>query len=341
MRLNVSMSDSVSRQVFLLSLIPRYPRSVSTTFIKNELNEAGFVSLIRTVQRDLESLSINWPIICDEDKKPFRWSWKPEALGMSFPMMDPSQALTITLAEQHLKTLLPKNSLEKITPFFKQAEQTLVFIGKSKLAKWKNKVRVVPRGQPLKIPTIRSDVEYVIYEALLNELKFRALYRKRNATESKEYIINPLGLVSSDARHYLICIFDHDRDTIRHLPLHRFTKADSLDETSYIPVDYNLDKFITSNRFSYLLSKKILKLDLLLEEDASHYLKELPINDSQKITRRRDGRVRIRASVADTKELRSFLLSFDSSLEVLGPVGLRKEFEKITGKMNNLYNKSG
>ncbi|SVA53288.1 uncharacterized protein METZ01_LOCUS106142 [marine metagenome] len=331
------MSDSVSRQVFLLSLIPRYPRSVSTTFIKNELNEAGFRSLIRTVQRDLESLSINWPITCDEGKKPFRWSWKPDALGMSFPMMDPSQALTISLAEQHLRTLLPKNSLEKITPFFKQAEQTLVFIGKSKLAKWKNKVRVVPRGQPLKIPTIRSDVEYVIYEALLNELKFRALYRKRNATESKEYIINPLGLVSSDARHYLICIFDHDRDTIRHLPLHRFTKADSLDETSYIPVDYNLDKFITSNRFSYLLSKKILKLDLLLEKDASYYLKELPINDSQKITQRKDGRVRIRASVADTKELRSFLLSFDSSLEVLGPARLRREFEEMTSSMRNLY----
>ena len=95
----------------------------------------------------------------------------------------------------------------------------------------------------------RNDVEYVIYESLLNELKFRALYRKRNATQSKEYIINPLGLVSSDARHYLICTFDHDRDTVRHLPLHRFTKADSLDEDSCMPEDYNLDKFITSNRF--------------------------------------------------------------------------------------------
>ena len=331
------MSDSVARQVYLLSLIPRYPRSVSTTFIKKELNEAGFRTLIRTVQRDLESLSINWPIICDEDKKPFQWSWKPDALGMSFPMMDPSQALTMAFAEQHLKTLLPKNSLKKITPFFQQAEETLKIIGKSKLAKWKHKVRVVPRGQPLKMPTIRNDVEYVIYESLLNELKFRALYRKRNATQSKEYIINPLGLVSSNARHYLICTFDHDRDMVRHLPLHRFTKADSLDEDSCMPDDYNLDKFITSNRFSYLLSKKILKLDLLLEKDASYYLKELPINDSQKITQRKDGRVRIRASVADTKELRSFLLSFDSSLEVLGPARLRREFEEMTSSMRNLY----
>jgi len=63
----------------------------------------------------------------------------------------------------------------------------------------------------------------------------------------------------------------------------------------------------------------------------------LPINDSQKITQRKDGRVRIRASVADTKELRSFLLSFDSSLEVLGPAGLRQEFEEMTSKMRNLY----
>ncbi len=331
------MSDSVARQVYALSLIPRYPRAVSTTFIKQELNEVGFYAPIRTVQRDLESISLRWPMICDDTKKPFQWSWQPDASGTMFPVMDPAEALTIALAEKHLKTLLPKNSYRKIETYFKQARQTLSAEDKSKLRRWTQKVRVFPRGQPLEIATIRKDIEKVIYEALLNDTKVRVLYRKRYATVSSEYIVSPLGLVSRNAVHYLICAVDHAPGSIRYLPLHRFTKAVDLYDPVEIPEGFSLDRFLEKNSLGFLRSVNPVKLEVIFSTHAAYHLSETPLNKTQSITATRDGRVRIKATVADTSELRFWILGFGSSAEVVRPASLRKELSNTSKEMNKIY----
>ncbi len=331
------MSDSVARQVYALSLIPRYPRSVPTTFIKHVLNEVGFHAPIRTVQRDLESLTLRWPMICDDSGKPFKWSWEPDAKGTMFPVMDPVEALTVALAEQHLKNLLPKNSYRRIETYFKQARQTLSEKDKSKLRRWTQKVRVFPRGQPLQIATVRKDIEQVIYEALLNDTKVRALYRKRYATESSEYIISPLGLVSRNAVHYLICAVDHDPGSIRYLPLHRFTKATDLHEPIENLGEFSLDEFLEKNSLGFLRSVNPVKLEVIFSTHAAYHLSETPLNKTQSITATRDGRVRIKATVADTSELRFWILGFGSSVEVIRPASLRKELSNTSKEMNKIY----
>ncbi len=332
------MSDSVARQVYTLSLIPRYPRSVSTTFIKHELNEVGFYAPIRTVQRDLESLTVRWPMICEDSSKPFMWSWEPDATSTMFPVMDPAEALTIALAEQHLKTLLPKNSYRRIETYFKQARQTLTAEDKSKLRRWTQKVRVFPRGQPLQMATIRKDIEQVIYEALLNDTKVRALYRKRYATVSSEYIISPLGLVARNAVHYLICGIDHAPGEIRYLPLHRFTKVVDLYEPITHPEKFSMDSYLKQNPLGFLHSLNPINLEMIFSSQAAFHLSETPLNNTQKCTKTRDGRVRIRATVADTAELRFWILGFGSSVEVRKPARLLRELSETSKEMNKIYN---
>ena len=276
-------------------------------------------------------------MICDDTKKPFQWSWQPDARGTMFPVMDPAEALTIALAEKHLKTLLPKNSYRKIETYFKQARQTLSTEDKSKLRRWTQKVRVFPRGQPLQIATIRKDIEKVIYEALLNDTKVRALYRKRYATESSEYIISPLGLVSRNAVHYLICAVDHAPGSIRYLPLHRFTRATDLDQAIKIPEGFSLDEFLENNSLGFLRSVNPVKLEVIFSTHAAYHLSETPLNKTQSITATRDGRVRIKATVADTSELRFWILGFGSSVEVVRPASLRKEISNTSKEMNKIY----
>jgi predicted DNA-binding transcriptional regulator YafY len=254
-----------------------------------------------------------------------------------FPVMDPAEALTIALAEKHLKTLLPKNSYRKIETYFKQARQTLSAEDKSKLRRWTQKVRVFPRGQPLQIATIRKDIEKVIYEALLNDTKVRALYRKRYATESSEYIISPLGLVSRNAVHYLICAVDHAPGSIRYLPLHRFTRATDLGQAIEIPEGFSLDEFLENNSLGFLRSVNPVKLEVIFSTHAAYHLSETPLNKTQSITATRDGRVRIKATVADTSELRFWILGFGSSVEVVRPASLRKEISNTSKEMNKIY----
>jgi len=332
------MSDSVSRQIYSLSLIPRYPRSVSTTFIKRELNEVGFKAPLRMVQRDLEALTLRWPLMCDDHKKPYQWSWMEEAQGMIFPVMDPIQALTIALAEQHLRSLLPTSSFKKVEAYFELAKQTLSSNDQQKLKSWVKKVQVFPRGQPLKPARIIKEVENVIYEALLNDSKINVLYRKRYAQSSSKYIINPLGLVVRNAVTYLICTVEHDPEKPRYLPLHRFTKAVDLHEPINVPKTFNFQEFLASNSLGFLMSDKLLNLELIFDYQAGFHLTETPMNSSQQITEMPDGKLKVKVKVEDTSELRFWISGFGPSVEVIRPKSLRKEIATKSKEMINIYN---
>ena len=331
------MAESGRRQLFTLSIIPRYPRSVTTSYIKNKLSDIGISAPMRMVQRDLESLERTYPLICDDTSKPYKWCWMQDAQGELFPAMEPIQAFTLAMAMQHLKSLMPKSSLRRIESYFQLALQTLSQHEQKKLKSWLKKIQVFPRGQPLVMATIRNSVEEAIYEALLNDYKFNAHYRKRGEKSSSFYIVNPLGLVSRSAVHYLICSLDHDPETIRWLPLHRFTKAIKLEESSNVPNDFDLKRFLDNNTLGFLMSNKDLKLELIFESDAGFHLLETPLNKTQQIHRLKDGRLRVKATVADTSELRFWISGFAQKVEVIKPKFLREEFIKRSKAISKLY----
>ena len=331
------MPDSVSRQLLSLSLIPRHPKSVSTRFIQNELSHAGFNAPLRMVQRDLEQLTLRWPLMCDDSQRPYQWSWMEEANTMVFPIIDPIQALTIAMAEQHLKQLMPKNTFKRIQSYFTMANEALSEKNQRKLKSWVSKVRVMPRGQTLITANARNDVEETIYECLLNDQKMRALYRKRNAPASSEYYISPLALVIRSSVTYLICVLDKDPDNPRYLPMHRFTKVVNIQKPTVIPKAFNLDKFIENNNLGFLISKKILNMELIFEFDAGFHLTETPMNKTQELTYLDDGRIRVRAKVEDTSELRFWISGFGPNVEVLKPKFLRGEFVKRSKAIGKLY----
>jgi len=331
------MAESGRRQLFTLSIIPRHPRSVTTSYIKNKLSDIGIQAPMRMVQRDLESLERTYPLICDDSSKPYKWCWMSDAQGELFPAMEPIQAFTLAMAMQHLKSLMPKSNLKRIESYFQLALQTLSQNEQKKLKSWLKKIQVFPRGQPLMMASIKNSVEEVIYESLLNDYKFNAYYRKRGAKDSSVYTLNPLGLVSRSAVHYLICTLDHDPETIRWLPLHRFTKAMKLDQSSNIPKGFDLNRFLEKNSLGFLMSNRDLKLELIFESDAGFHLLETPLNKTQQIHRLKDGRLRVKAIVADTSELRFWISGFAQKVEVLKPKFLRQEFVKRSKAIGKLY----
>ncbi len=93
-------------------------------------------------------------------------------------------------------------------------------------------------------------------------------------------------------------------------------------------------------KFSYPVSDGKIRLRVLCSEDAAIHLTESKLSDDQKTTGKNDGRMLIEAMVADTAELRWWLLGFGSFVEILGPASLRKEFMKLTEDMRNLYRSS-
>ncbi|MEW5824049.1 MAG: hypothetical protein AB1766_06835 [Pseudomonadota bacterium] len=151
------MSETLLRQWAMLRFIPRAPRRIDTKTLQDKLSAAGYDINLRSIQRDLNKLSQVLPLVGDEHK-PQGWSWQADAAVFDVPGLDPQTALAFTLVEGYLTPLLPKSSLQYLKPYFHASHGVLDAQGNG-LSRWADKVRVLPKGQPLLPPKIDPDVQ--------------------------------------------------------------------------------------------------------------------------------------------------------------------------------------
>jgi hypothetical protein len=98
---------------FTLELLKRIPRThkVSAPELYRQLSDAGLERDLRTVQRQLDELAQHFDIERDSRSKPYGYQWKPAARGLSLPGLNEKESLLLTLAQQHLRNLLPAEVL--------------------------------------------------------------------------------------------------------------------------------------------------------------------------------------------------------------------------------------
>ncbi len=329
------MPETAVRYLATLKHIPRHPAKVSAAQLQAALAEEGFEVSLRTVQRDLKRLSALFPLTCDEPARPAGWSWTGAVEDL--PAMSPHTALTLVLAERFLEPLLPPATLAYLRPHIERAEAVLGALERPGLGAWPARVRVLPRGQRLLPAPVDPTVLEAVYGALLTGRRLEARYRPRGAPEPVDYQVNPLGLVFRHAVVYLVATL-WDYDDIVQLALHRFVAARRIEERSRTPPGFDLDAYLASGAFGYPQHPgRRVRLVALFEPEAAAHLHETPLAEDQRLDEHPGGRVRLRATLADTSELRWWLLGFGDQVEVVRPVGLRREMARIARAMARRY----
>ena len=327
--------DTLNRHWLMLRMIPRRGK-ITTTEIKDRLEREHNVSTtIRTIQRDLISLSRPFPLVPD-DHKPCGWSWGKGADQFDIPGMDLPTALTFKLIEAYLAPLMPRPVLQSLTPHMESAANLLAQQGESKLGLWPEKVCVIPAGQPLLEPEIDPEVLEVVYEALLGNCRFTAKYRRRGEEDIVEYEISPLGLVFRDKVIYLVATL-RDYEDVMLLVLHRMRSPRLLEKPVTKPAGFTLREYVASGELQFQEQPGTIKLVALFDSYASAHLIETPLSSDQRVKVTRDDRRRVEATVQDTQQLRWWLLSFGDNVEVVKPKWLRMEFEEISRNLSEMY----
>lgn len=329
--------DTLLRHWHMLRRIPRRPRKVSTAVLEEHLDHAGYPTSRRTIQRDLDKLSAEFPLITDGNK-PSGWSWAADAELFDVPGMDTSAALTFHMVEEYLSRLLPKGCLSAISPHFQRADSILGQLEGAAIKNWPDKVRIVQRTQVLSPPTIDPQVMTTVYEALFHDRRFLGTYRSRNEKKDREFVVNPLGLIFSDPVIYLAATL-WDYDDVRLYALHRFSSARMLEDGIRRPSGFRLDDYLNNGAIEFPASdgEELVNLVFRIQEDVAHHLFESPLSKGQKIRPDRDGWVQISASVKNTQQLRWWLLGFGHKVEVLEPERLRSEFVDIVEALRGIY----
>lgn len=318
------MSDShqtALRLIQTLRLLPRYPNTLTVHELQDRLASSGFEVDARTIQRNLNDLSVHYALYGDEGR-PQRWCWSKDAILIELPGMDPFTALAFRLARLHLASLLPANLLDLFDPYLHAADGALG--ERNPAQRWVEKVRLVPNGLALLPPIGDAQVMVTVNEALWRECCFTARYRNREEVERDFEQVHPLALVLRGPALYLLATLD-DFDDIRQLRVHRFLTAELLpDQPRRLPPDFDLDTYIRTGGFDYPEGEPI-KLVALLQRGAARHLQETPLSADQQILDEDRWRVRLMATVNDTQHLRWWLLGFGAGVEVLEPATLREE----------------
>jgi predicted DNA-binding transcriptional regulator YafY len=288
------------------------------------------------IERNLQELegSPHFPLQCD-GHKPAGWSWAAGAQMIDIPCMDAHTALTFLLAERFLEPLLPHSTRRFLDPHFGKARAVLENLRGRQLADWPSKIAILPKGQPLRTPEVDDGVLEVVYAALLEDRRFEARYRRRGATEPKQYVVDALGLVFRNDQIYLVGRVV-GRDEPIQLLLHRMEKATLLDEPRQIPEGFALDRYVREGGFQYGDRVETIALRARFARSAALQLYETPLSVDQRITEQGE-QLLVEATVRSDWQLTWWLQSFGDSVEVLEPAWLRAQFAERAQRLAARY----
>ena len=301
--------DTKETVLLALELLRRIPRGrkITASELHRQLIGAGIERDLRTVQRQLEMLSEHFDVERDERSKPYGYCWKEGAKGLALPMLSEQESLLLTLAEQHLRNLLPASLMKSMDGFFTQARSNLgpqVSIKRER--EWLSKVRVVSTTQPLLAPKVRPDVFEAVSNALFGNLWLSVTYRNANGKQTTADVM-PLGLAQQGPRLYLACRY-RDYENERSLALHRIVSATASTMTFERPQGFDLQKYDDDGRFGFGEGQRI-RLSFSIDKKAGFHLLESHLSPDQVVKDAGD-RYEISATVVETAQLEWWLRGF-------------------------------
>ncbi len=301
-----STSESL---VVAFELLKRIPRShhVTARELHRQLNEVGIARELRTVQRSLEMLCEHFEILRDDLTKPYGYRWNKGADEISLPKLSSVDALLLSLAQEHLKYLLPANLTSSLEVFFQEAKYQLnPTTGSLKDREWLKKVAVVSETLPLLPPQIDNVVFKQVSDALYHNRYLTIDYVNANQRQ-KTSLVMPLGLAQQGQRLYLVCRFD-GYDNERTVAIHRIKKATTSTFKFDRPKEFKLNQYYLDGRFGFGEGDKC-SIRFCIAKHAGFYLKETPLSSDQTIEEHSDFFI-VAATVVKSKQLDRWILGF-------------------------------
>lgn len=330
--------DRLFRHLALLRLIPRAPKSISTTELQQKLKAEEFNIDPRTLQRDLSGrLALDFPLLCDETQRPYQWSFPKDTPRFDFPALDTPTAMAFALAESHLNKLLPPSVLTLLAPHFDLAQRQLQGLEHNKLARWGNCVRTVPNGKALQPAEVDANIWAQVATALLEARQLEVVYLSRSKGENKTLRIHPAGMVSRHSVSYLIATVEGYSD-YRQFALHRIQQATCLDASAREQAGFEIDQYLNSGGFNNVGPVEQVDLVADVSPQIAWLLNETPLGAQQTLeTLQGSDWQRLSARVPNDQETLWWVFGLGESLRLYEPHSWRDVIQAKLSKTQALY----
>jgi predicted DNA-binding transcriptional regulator YafY len=323
---SASAHHAVERQWHLLDILPSTAPGKTVIELTQSLADAGFKVDKRTTQRDLVSLASRFPI-CPSDALQPGWYWLNrkafDTMGMTV-----SDAFTLHMLDRYLKAVMPVATTRQLKPLFELAKAKLDVEAESNdIAHWATLIAVAGAG----LPVIAPEINQTILETIQNILflrpreKLKIHYTKAGAKTAKEHIVDPVGLVQSGDKTYLVAMNPKFPEPATYA-LHRIDKAERTYERSTLPKGVSLQRFIDEGKIQFF-SEGMIDLKARVSKMLGGQLAETKLSETQQLPEV-EGGYELAVTLPNSLRLRQWLLSWAGHIEVLEPKALREDIAR-------------
>jgi len=309
-----------------------------TSELVEKLAREGYPVSKRSVQRALEQLSRSHPITREEGAhrvrgKADRWRWTSASDPTPAFRDSPAAAFSWLILGDLVRELLPPGLGAVIESRLEEASRTFGDNAKH-LHHCRSKFRFVSPGLHFSPAVYTGDRLEAIPQALVDERAIEVEYLKPSEKGASVLRLNPFGLVQVGSVGYLVATAFQYKDP-RLYALHRIRTVRVLSEPVQPLEGFSLDQFIASRRMEFGGGDTI-QLQATVDPELAYYLEESRLSTDQNIKQPvKDGPCRLTATVADSWQLRFWLLSQGEKITVEKPARLRREIvETLTNALS-------
>ena len=310
----------MARLLKIVTLVRANPK-----LTRGDLARLCEVDSVRTIQRDINSLSIA--------EIPIYWSGEGYEIMPGFFL--PSVALT---EEEALSLVLSARAYSNGEGKFH--ENTIEFALSKIIATLPKKMRqsleenldkIIVESR--KVPDIAGLVSQ-LYHHIINTKQLRINYYSDHTRIRSEHMIDPYGLVFREHFWYLVafCLTKND------ILIFRTNSIKTLDYTGNTftyPSNFSLAEYM--DKSWHVEMGEETEVVVKFSAGVAPLIKEVNWHSTQRIEDLPDGSILYTATVAGTKEISSWILSYGNQAEVLSPQSLRKKMTAVVEKMHRRY----
>lgn len=176
-----------------------------------------------------------------------------------------------------------------------------------------------------------------LHEAIFNKEQLRIVYYSYSSNQVSERIIDPYALTFRGRAWYLAA-HCHTRNQILLFRTNRIEKIQNTGMTFDYPEDFSLKDYMAKSW--KVMNGEETKVVVKFHARVAPLVKEVKWHSTQQIDDLPDGSILYTATVAGTKEISFWILSYGADAEVISPESLRDEIMLMAKKMCQLYEKT-
>ena len=318
--------DTFFRRWHVLATLPRAPVAVDLETIAAALESVGIETTTATIAKDLAALAESFPLRRDPRSERPLWSWTSDAPSWEFPALDAAAATVLLAVAQQARAVFPRGALGLLTPLTARAHEIL--------GAAQTRIRVLPWGPLVGPPEVDPGVLIPVLLAIREQRALDLRYQ-RSEHEVVHLEVDPYGLVVREGRLYLVAgLANAEHPTV--LVLHKVARATLLDRRATVPADLDLDVYLQEGAPG-LADPGSIELELRFEPEIGPALVDARLDGAYLLVEESDGTWLLRATVADTSQLRAWVLSYGTFVEVIGPPALREWIAEQAVAMSERY----